>query len=162
MKKTILLALLISSIFIISSCTAYQTVSFTEDEAYVQVYDSLADNKDDLFIKANDWMITTFIKATSVIEYSDKESGTLLGKYLMAGTVKTGAYGVSVDTRVYSKIDIRVKDNKARIIITPLTDWKYDSSGFTIYNYSKEQALLDMAALSDSLNKKLESTVVDF
>ena len=63
MKKTILLALLISSIFIISSCTAYQTVSFTEDEAYVQVYDSLADNKDDLFIKANDWMITTFIKA---------------------------------------------------------------------------------------------------
>ncbi len=163
MKKLTFISILISGSFILSSCFAtYQTVSFNENEAYVEVFDSLGDNQSELFIKANDWMITTFTKASSVIEYSDKETGTLLGKYLMTGTQRVGAYGTSIDSRVYSKIDIRVKDNKARITITPLGTWQYDSSGLTIYDYSKEQALIDMFELATSLKKKLESQVDDF
>lgn len=163
MKKLILFTTLFASIFIITSCAmSYQTISFAEDEAVINVFDSLDATKNDLFVRANDWMVSTFSDATSVIEYSDKEAGTIIGKYLLSGVVKVGAYGSSVDTRVYAKIDIRVKDNKAKVTISPLGDWTYDPSGFTIYKYSKEQAKIDMNALAESLRIRLIKQDDDF
>ena len=157
MKKLFVFAFLT-----MNSCISYQTVTFTEEEYFVKVFDNLEDNKDELFIKANDWMITIFKDATSVIEYSDKEAGALIGKYLLGGEVHNGVYGVSIETRIYAKIDVRVKDSRARISIQPLSSWQYDKSGMTIHNYSKEKANEDMNKLAESLQKHLKSEQIDF
>jgi hypothetical protein len=162
MKKIIISSLLCSSMVLSSCFGAYQTVYFTEAEAVSRVIDNLGASKSELFIRANDWMVTNFNDASSVIEFSDKESGTLIGKYKLFGTVKSGSYGTTVDTRVYAKIDIRIKDNKVKATILPLGDWQYDSSGFTIYKYNKETAINDINKLIDSLKIKLNTVEDDF
>ena len=132
------------------------------EEPFIKVYDDLEASQNELFLKANEWMVSTFTDAESVIQYSDKEEGALLGKYLMSGMVKSGAYGVTIDTRIYSKIDIRVKDNKAIISIEPMGSWKYDPSGMTIYKYSKENAIAEMETLAGSLHDALKSEKIEF
>jgi hypothetical protein len=145
---------------IVSSCAPYQVISF--DQAYIKVFEDLPGNKNQLFVKANEWMVKTFNSAESVIQFSDKEEGTIIGKYLMFGEVHSGGYGVTVDNRVYAKIDIRIKDNKARISIEPLDKWQYDPSGISIYKLSRESALDEMDGLSDGLHKALIAKTIDF
>jgi hypothetical protein len=136
----------------------YQVVKF--DQPYSKVFENLPEDKNQLFIKANEWMIKTFNNAESVIQYSDKEAGALIGKYLMSGSSDPGY--PNRDTRIYAKIDIRVKDNKAIIIIEPLSEWKHDPSGLTILTYSKEDAITDMDALSESFHKSLIAKAIEF
>jgi len=78
--------------------------------------------QDDLYVKANSWMAETFGSSKSVIQFTDKESGTVIGKYLFNRSQKsTGLYGnestLSEDS--YAIIKIQVKDNKAKINIAP-------------------------------------------
>jgi hypothetical protein len=146
--------------FLLYACASLQTLSI--NEPFIKVYENLEDNQNQLFVKANEWMVKTFTKSTSVIEFSDKAEGTLIGKYLMSGEERHGAYGTSADSRVYAKIDIRVKDGKARISIEPLGTWQYDPSGFTFYNYSLQMANADMNALAQSFYDSLKTKKVDF
>lgn len=146
--------------FIINACAPLKTIMI--EEPFIKVYDNLEASQNELFLKANEWMVATFKDAESVIQYSDKEEGTLLGKYLMNGEVRQGLYNVTTDTRIYAKIDIRVKDNKARISIEPMEAWKYDPSGMTIYSYSREDAIAEMEELSSSLHEALKSEKIEF
>jgi hypothetical protein len=152
--------LLLSLIFLLPSCEPLQTVMV--NEPFIKVYDNLDDTQSQLFVKANEWMIKTFAKASSVIEFSDKVEGTLIGKYLMSGLERVGAYGMTADSRVYAKIDIRVKDHKARISIEPLGSWKYDPNKMTIYDYSLEMAKSDMNNLAQSFYDALKTKKVEF
>ena len=96
--------------------------------------------KNELFIKANEWMVRSFKDAKSVIQFQDKEAGKIMGKYLMHSYSTT-------DTDVYSLITIEVKDNATKIDIEPIGKWFYDKSGMTIYSYSPEQAQSDIKSL---------------
>lgn len=153
--------LLFPLLMAVSCGITYQTVSM-QDKPYIMVYENLEDNKDQLFIKANEWLVRTFTSSNDVIEYRDKEEGVLIGKYLLHGELVTGLYGTSTDTRVYAKIDIRVKDSKARISIEPLGSWKYDSSGMTIFDYSENEAKEDMQNLATSFHEALLKKGVEF
>jgi len=155
MKKLILI-----SITILSSCVAYQKISY--QEPFIKIYEDVPGDKNQLFLKANEWMVKTFNSAESVIQYSDKEEGVIIGKYLMFGEIRTGAYGISVDSRVYAKIDIRVKDGRALISIEPMGEWSYDPSGFTIYKFGKEQCQAEMESLIESLRAALVSKSTSF
>jgi len=157
--KRILAALLTIAL---TSCASMQPVTFTESEYVVKVFEDVKGTKEQLYLKANDWMIKTFNDATSVIQHSDKEEGVIIGKYLMNGKVHSGAYGTTLDTRVYAIIDIRVKDQKARIEIKPQDKWEYDSSGMTIYDYSKQKAIADMQKLIESFYQALQKKDVEF
>ena len=55
------------------SCISYQTITYTEEEYFVKIFDNLEDNKDQLFIKTNDWMIT-FCKAPTKKSYKGRET----------------------------------------------------------------------------------------
>jgi hypothetical protein len=59
------------------------------DKPVIKTYTDLTDNQDELFIKANDWMISMFKDASSVIQFNDKQEGVLIGKYLMSGILNT-------------------------------------------------------------------------
>ena len=118
----------ISVLFLFIGCGTTKMIQIDEPPV-VKTYTDLTDNQDNLFIKANDWMISMFKDASSVIQFNDKQEGVLIGKYLMGGETRTSSsfYGsTSVDSRVYAKSDIRVKDNRARISIEPMDSWKYD------------------------------------
>tara|TARA_B100000614_G_C14166961_1_gene335211 strand:- start:65 stop:505 length:441 start_codon:yes stop_codon:yes gene_type:complete len=40
--------------------------------------------KADIYVKANSWFVETFKSAESVIEFSDKEGGKIMGRYLFS------------------------------------------------------------------------------
>ncbi len=54
-------------------------VKFTNDE-FVKVYEDLNSSQDDLYLKANEWIVGIFKDAKSVIQDTDKEKG-IEGKY---------------------------------------------------------------------------------
>lgn len=148
------------SALVLISC-APALIQFHEDEHLAEIFEDVPGTQDQLYLKANSWMIETFKDAESVVQHSDKEEGAIIGKYLMSGGVSTSMYG-SVDTRVYAIIDIRVRENKARIEIKPQDSWRYDASGMTVYSYSKEDAKREMVALAQSFHKALMKDHVDF
>lgn len=157
MKSTIQFALIAA---ICSSC-APALIQFNEEENLVQVFEDTEGTKDQLYLKANNWVIETFNNAESVIQHSDKEEGVIIGKYLMSGLVQGNMYATA-DSRVYAIIDIRVKENKARVEIKPQGQWRYDASGMTIFNYSKEEAKEEMRQLAHSLHDALLKNAVEF
>jgi hypothetical protein len=135
-------------------------VNFSEDEKFIEIVD-VPGPKNELYLKANNWMIETFKDAESVIQHSDKEDGVIIGKYLMHGGLTPGIYGTTVDTRVYAIIDIRVKDDRVRLEIKPM-DWYYDSSGMTVYQFSKQDAIAAINRLSDSFYKGITKETIEF
>lgn len=154
----------IYSILLIS-CSPAVLIQFNEDEQLVEVFENLPGTKEHLYLKANAWMIETFNNAESVIQHTDKEEGAIIGRYLMSGEL-TQATGLgTVDSRVYAIIDIRVKDGKARIEIKPQGKWTYYQSstiGGRYYNYSKEDAMQDMAQLSEGFYNSLLKDDIKF
>ena len=121
-----------------SSCVTLQTVTAPKMGEIIEV----PGTKEELFVKANEWMVRTFNNAKSVIQFQDKEAGKIMGKYLM--------FSISqVNTDVYSLITISVRDKATKIDIEPMGDWKYDNSGMTVYNYSTEKAQSEIKRLID-------------
>ncbi len=86
-----------------SSCVSYKV--FTEDQLTRTEVISTQGKQDDLYVRANNWFVESFTDAESVIQFSDKESGSVSGKY--------------VDVTQYynfrSVIMVDIKDDKVRI-----------------------------------------------
>lgn len=155
--KTISLTFVFLTMFL-TSCYTYKIASI--DQPFVKIYSSLPGNKTELYIKANDWMIKRFNKASSVIQFSDKNEGVLIGKYLMHGTGKESEIP-NVELNTYAKIYIALKDNKALIKIEPMSSWSYDPSSY-VNGYSKDKCIADMEALCSDLNNYLNIKNVEF
>jgi hypothetical protein len=156
MKRLLFLIGLTGSL-ILTSCTATKIlVNFPEP--IVKVYE-VNSSKDLLFINANRWMVSVFKDAKSVIQYSDKTEGVLMGKYLL----NYNSYSMQY---VYAIIEIKVKDRKARISVTP-DNWTYSQYNYGIPHwtgtenstfYTKERAISDIDILCDSFNKGLQAS----
>lgn len=108
-------------------------------------------------------MIATFNNAKSIIQHQDKEDGAIIGKYLMNHT-EMARYGGGVNTYdVYAIIDIRVRDNKARINIKPQSEWTMVSSDMLAnVSYTKQRAINDMKALSESFHASMQKAEKEF
>lgn len=144
------------------SCYTAKTVTLS-DTPFVKVYDDVPGTQDELFLKANEWMISTFKDARSVIQHSDKEDGVIIGKYLMFTTPPVFGFGASIPTPgtdIFAIIDIRVKENKSRIEIKPY-DFTYVSDGIS-KEFTKEDAVAIMETLAESLHQTLQTKKVDF
>jgi hypothetical protein len=117
MKKIIVIAF----VSLLTSCSSLMMpVVKTTDLAKTKIIENLSENKSDLYVKANKWMIKSFNNAESVIQFSDKESGTISGKYLLFGSISPGLYGASIDSRIFATINVECKNNKAKIEVVPL------------------------------------------
>lgn len=125
--------------------------------------------KDELFLKSNRWMVSIFKDARSVIQYSDKAEGTIMGRYLLK------YYPVDPfhpEKFVYAVIEISVKDGKSRIVITPenyTVTTRYNDKGepkkiveSKERYYTKEMAVADINSLCESFHKSLESNNLTF
>lgn len=147
------------------SCMTTKIIPVSIPDAIVKTYDANG-NKDQLFINSNRWMISVFKDAKSVIQYSDKEAGTLIGKYLLHHHPGyTSAYFSQPEINSYAIIEITVKEGKARISITP-ESWNNmqssDVNGKIKDSYSREQALTDIDALCENYYKALQTEAIAF
>ena len=106
--------------------------------------------KNELYVRANNWMVETFKDAKSVIQFADKESGTVTGKYLLGAI--TGGTRYQSATYVYALIKVQVKDGAAKITITP-DSFRYLKS-YTLY--SREKAQNDIQLLMDSFERAIK------
>ncbi len=152
MKKLFFLSIVIILIISIQSCATI-VISQERSEAVKVVGKS----KDELYIRANTWMVETFNDAESVIQFSDKENGIVIGKYIMATiiTSKTTSHNV------YSIIKIQVKDGAAKITITP-DSYKNDANVFAGgIGYPIEKMNADIDALFNNFTSSIKETESD-
>lgn len=97
------------SLLLLTSCMVTQLP--TEQTTLEKVIEVPGVSQNDLYVRANTWFVRTFNSAESVIEFQDKESGKIAGKYIVGYnyllTEYLGKQTITVD----------VKEGKARIRI---------------------------------------------
>ena len=114
-------------VFLFSSCATLQVTTATKAGDIIEAKGT----KDELYIKANQWMVKSFNNAKIVIQFQDKESGKIMGKYLLHGEFGMNSqFGyIQQSPDVFALITIMVKDNAAKIDIEPQGSWKSVGSG---------------------------------
>jgi len=123
-------------------------------------------SSDDIYIKANMWFVDAFKNADSVIQFSDKQSGTIKGKYV-SDLVLSGYQQYLTTTT----ITVEVKGGRCRISFTDPSFKEYMVDGYGIRRGGftggdkpvKAQAMADNLQiewknLSSSLEKSLKAT----
>lgn len=119
-----------------------------------EVITGIKEDKNEAYVKANTWMVDKFDNPKSVIEFTDKEEGVIIGKYFMLGQVPA-EFGLVELIDIYAKIDIRIKDNSAKILIIPFKDIQsQDKSAGSKLNTITEFQLL----IADFKNYMLKET----
>ncbi|MEL7600563.1 MAG: DUF4468 domain-containing protein [Proteiniphilum sp.] len=109
-------------------------ITFSE---VVQV-DSLS--KNDIFLRAHDWIIKTFNSAKDVIQFADKDAGKIVCKTVTGATVGKGWNKVTIDP-VFYLLTIEVRSGR----------YKITASNF-VHEYS-----VGMGAMKTSGSNPLES-----
>lgn len=96
-------------LMVIASC-ATMTGEKAPDEMfeYEAVKDVPGISQDQLFTRSSQWFVETFVDSSSVIEFQDKESGEISGKYVY--TYSEGVYTYAVR----STIQISIRDERYR------------------------------------------------
>jgi len=110
MKKTVFLLL---SIMFFIGCSPLKMVTEIKYEEPIEMPDK---SKSELYGMSNEWMVKTFTDARSIIQFSNLETGTISGKYIMYYS-PPGQY--SSEIAFYSIITIRIKDGKAQLTVDP-------------------------------------------
>ena len=135
----------------LSSCVP-TVIHFPEREKLAEVLENVPASQDQLFLKANGWMTETIGDAEKVVQHFEDEEGVIIGNYIMNGSIASD----KIDNRVHAIIEIRVRDNNARIEIRPQARWRYSNNPQSPYTYSKEDARFQM----NKLLKSFYETVV--
>ena len=122
----------------------------------------LTQKKDQLYIKANTWMVENFTSAKSVQQFSDKEAGIVTGKYLLKSGGQYSQYG-DTTYEIFAIIKIQVKNNAARITISP-EEYKSLTSAFVNDDlaYTEEKARADINTLISGFSNYMINKVDTF
>ena len=112
MKKlvTILSVLMITGILLTGCATMGGGQATADMLVLTEIVEVPGVSKDDLFVRANSWMVDTFRSAEAVIQYTDKEAGIVKGKYLLILPI-----GMGEKMHVTSTVTVEMKDEKAKI-----------------------------------------------
>lgn len=118
------------TLYVLSSCTATMTgaKASAEMRSMQKVVEIPGLTQDEIYIRANSWFVSTFNSAESVIEFQDKESGKIMGKYVFT-------YGEGVYTfGVKQTVDVEMKEGKMRVSFTNPNYRTLSGMGETYYN----------------------------
>lgn len=77
------------------------------------IVENINKTKEQIYIATNNWFISSFNDANSVIQLNDKEAGTIIGVGIEP-KVESSWTGSYTDSRILIRVDI--KDNRVRII----------------------------------------------
>lgn len=160
--KKITIAILVFALLALVSCasTGSGEVDFNAlYEGTQKVIEVEGASQDDLFVKANNWAVSAFANSDSVIEFTDKESGTITGKYYMRYTGSSFYLWPSGQVAPWTLIQINVKDGKARISLK-LSSIDYYSSKGIKFTSSSDAYFAESDA--ETLTARWESLIADF
>ena len=119
MKRTmekIMVMIAVLALLVISSCASVGAPATEEESRAQQVFDFEEKDKGHLYDLSNRWFVESFGDATAVIEYSNKESGTIMGKYTY-NTSMVGPLAMSVYDWMEVTIQLELRDERARMTI---------------------------------------------
>lgn len=111
--------ILISFILHYSCVTTYPFTTGFPDPIFERVVET-THSKDNAFVIANSWLVEKMKSAEDVIQFSDKESGIIKGKFYFRYEVTkatSGGFSSTGIVKVEGLITLNFKDNKARIEI---------------------------------------------
>lgn len=112
MKKVKKCLCLLLCTVVFSSCASLTGAKAPEEQrSYEQICEFEGQSKDDLFVKVNTWFVDAFNNPKSVIQYSDKEAGKIMGKY--AFEYSEGVYTYAV----LQTMSVDVQDGRIRLLI---------------------------------------------
>jgi uncharacterized protein YceK len=130
-----------------SGCASTRALS-TSEKQIQKIVEVKGASKNQLFDKSKMWFASTFKSANAVIQYENKENGTIMGN----GNITTSI--TTVLWRLKFSIATEVKDEKARITITgtsvsaadrdnewPVSPWYWDSFKNELESLSTEYEL---------------------
>jgi hypothetical protein len=149
MKRNVSMILMAFFMLILQGC---QMIT-TESVPVSKVVEVDGATKLDLFVKVNDWMVDSFNNAESVIQFTDKESGTVSGRYLLGVVTGPSEYGPG--SKAYATIRVKVKDGATKITITPESFTYMSGNLYTLY--TKEQSEADVRKLINSFESDMKS-----
>lgn len=152
MKKNIL-SITCSLVLLLQGCAIITTKSIPV-ESVVKIENT---QKNTLFVRANNWMVDTFNNAKSVVQFTDKESGTISGRYLLGTVTNASEYGPA--RFAYASIKIQVKDNASKITIKPESFTYAKDNMFTLYTESLAQRDINklMISFQNAMQKSEDS-----
>lgn len=125
-------------------------ITFSE---VVQV-DSLS--KNDIFLRANDWIIKTFNSPKDVIQLSDKDAGKVVCKTFTGATVGKGWNKVTIDPLFYL---LTIEARPGRYKITATNFIHQYSVGLGAVKTSGSNPLESYYLLADPTKKEYEANV---
>jgi hypothetical protein len=140
--------LVVCCLFFIQGCAVITTQSVPVEKV-VTVQNT---TQNDMYIKANNWMVDNFNNAESVIQFADKESGTVSGRYLLGTITGSSKYGPA--RHAYATIKIKVKDGATKITITPESFTYAKDNMYTLY--TEENAQRDINSLMISYENSMQ------
>ena len=96
--------------------------------------------KEELFISANIWLVESFKSAKDVIQFSDKEAGIVMGKYMLQPPYYIGDSSNPNPNGVTALIKIQTKDGATRITVVPEAFREFESAMRPDLSYTREIA----------------------
>ncbi len=103
------------TVFMSAIISAAWAAPTPEQLMHQEIVDLSGMKKDLIFQKSLEWISTTFGSGKSVLDYSDKESGKIVGNIFTHFTIVIAKVNVKV------KMTIDIKDGKARLTYSPST-----------------------------------------
>lgn len=163
MKRINVATLIVACIVLLASCASTEggevdINALTEGVQKIVEVPELSQNE--IFVKANNWAVSAFSNADSVIEFSDKESGTITGKYAMRYHGKSATFWAGGDVAPWTLMEINVKEGRARISLKLSSLDFYNGNGakFSSSNLSWHFVQAD----ADVLTERWTSLIADF
>jgi tRNA threonylcarbamoyladenosine modification (KEOPS) complex Pcc1 subunit len=151
MKKAIILFCIL-----FTSCSTYEKVP-ANMESISEKY-KIEGSKNDLFVKANNWMVEIFKDSKSVIQFSDKEAGVVTGRYLFKDFGNKYVLGERVDFgQIYAIIKLQVKDGATKITIDAEDFTEIHSEANKDYRYTKEKANQEIKSIMNKYKEYLKT-----
>lgn len=112
-------------VILFTSCANKYTPASQEQLTQSDIYNIEGKTKAELYVSANEWMAENFVNAKSVIQYSDKEAGKIVGKYI--DNSQEGSYYYTYK----SVMTISFKDGRIKVDHKDAEFYKRHSLDFT-------------------------------
>jgi len=154
--KTFIYGLLLFALLLVVSCAATPVKRISEPLTYNEVVEVDNMSKDALFTKANMWFVDAFRNADSVIQFSEKDSGVIKGKYVGDKTRFADDSFRAAGTyllQVTSTITVEVREGRYRISFDNPTYQVFRDTGYPLEGTARigETGAVTQQALADLL-----------
>lgn len=156
--KNIIFGVLLA--FLMSGCVSTPELIELKPIKIEEIVEVPNKNQNEIYDQARQWFTNYFVSGESVIDYEDKESGTIIGK----GLSDSGSFNFVSLSRFKYKIKVDTKDNKARITVNLINyevkigDSPYEKTDVLITAENEKIAKVKMEKTLSDLKEHLLSS----